>query len=62
MVENKVRVRRQLLGMTLEQVSKESGVPISTLSEIERGREPAITTAQRIAKALLTTTDELWPD
>lgn len=62
MVENKVKVRRQMLGMTLEQIAKESGVPVSTLSEIERGREPGIKAAQKIAKALLTTTDELWPD
>ena len=62
MVENKVRNRRKELGMTLEQLSAASGVPESTLSDIERGREPGIKVAQKIAVALISTTDELWPD
>lgn len=61
MVENKVRDRRKELGMTLEQLSAASGVPISTIAEIEKGVEPKITTAQHIADALNKTTDELWP-
>lgn len=62
MVENNVKARRKELGMTLEQLSHESGVPVSTISEIEHGAEPLVTTAQRIARALLRTIDELWPD
>lgn len=48
--------------MTLEQLSKESGVPVSTLSDVERGIEPKVKTAQRIAWALFRTIDELWPE
>lgn len=62
MVENNVKARRQELGMTLEQLSLESGVPVSTLNDVERGIEPKVKTAQRIARALLRTVDELWPD
>ncbi len=62
MVENNVKVRRKELGMTLEQLSRESGVPISTLSDVERGIEPKVKTAQRIARALLREIDELWPE
>lgn len=62
MLENKVRERRQELGMTLEQLSKASGVPVSTLAEIEeKGREPRVRNAQLIAAALGKSIDELWP-
>ena len=61
MVENKVKERRLELGMTLEQLAKESGVPVSTISEIERGREPKVRTAQLIAYALGKMIYELWP-
>lgn len=62
MIENKIRERRRELGMTLLQLSKESGVPLSTLAEIEeKGREPRVRTAQYLAHALLQTIDELWP-
>ncbi len=61
MVENNVKARRRELGMTLEQLSRESGVPVSTLSDVERGIEPKVRTAQRIAWALFQTIDELWP-
>lgn len=61
MVENKVKDRRKELGMTLEQLSQESGVPVSTLSDVERGIEPKVKTAQRIAHALGSSVDDLWP-
>ena len=62
MVENKVRERRKELGMTLKQLSRESGIPVSTLEDIEHGMEPRVIAAQRIAAALYRTTNELWPD
>ncbi|MDY3926808.1 MAG: helix-turn-helix transcriptional regulator [Anaerotignum sp.] len=62
MVENKVRERRKELGMTLEQLSHESGVSTSTLSDVERGIEPKVKTAQRIAHALGRSVDDLWPE
>lgn len=62
MVDNKVRERRKELGMTLKQLSEDSGLAVSTLSEIELGREPGVKTAQKIAHALNKSIDELWPD
>ena len=62
MVENNVKERRKELGMTLEQLSQESGVPVSTLSDVERGIEPKVKTAQRIAHALGRSVDDLWPE
>lgn len=61
MVANRVRARRLELGMTLDQLSKGSEIPVSTISDIERGSEPKVTTAQRLARALNATVDELWP-
>ena len=54
-----VRLRRK---MTLEDLSAASGIPISTLSDIERGAEPRVSTAIRIAKALKTTVEQLWQE
>ena len=62
MIENKVRERRKALGRTLGQLSEASGLPVSTLSDVERGMEPKVKTAQRIAWALGRTVDELWPE
>lgn len=53
----KVRLRQ---GMTLENLSEASGVPVSTLSDIERGAEPRVGTAIAIAQALNTTVERLW--
>lgn len=55
----KVRLRRK---MTLEDLSAASGIPISTLSDIERGAEPRVSTAIRIAKALKTSVEQLWQE
>lgn len=60
MVKNKVAERRQALGMTLENLSRVSGVPVSSLGEIEKGREPRVSTALSIAKALGRTVEELF--
>lgn len=60
MVENQVKKRRGELGMTLDQLSTESGIPISTISEVEHGAEPLVTTALKLAAALGKTIEELW--
>lgn len=62
MVENKVKERRIELGMTLKELAKEGGLPVSTLNDIERGSEPKVKTAQRIANALFTEINDLWPE
>ena len=62
MVENRVRERRLELGMTLEQISRESGVPVSTISDIEHGAEPGVLTALAIARALMKPVEGLWLD
>lgn len=60
MVENKVNERRKELGMTLKQLSHESGVPISTIEAVEKGIEPKVVTALKLSKALGRRVEDLW--
>lgn len=53
----RIRIRRK---MTLEDLAEASGVPVSTISDIERGAEPRVSTAIRIAKALKTPVEQIW--
>lgn len=59
-MKNNVRKYRKAAGLTLNQLSNISGIPVSTLSDIERGAEPRMITALRIAKALRARVDQLW--
>ena len=61
MVENQLKKYRQAAGLTLEQLEKLSGIPVSTISDIERGAEPRVVTAIRLAKALKVSVEKLWP-
>lgn len=62
MLKNHVKARRREVGITLKQLSRKSNVPVSSINAIENGREPMVKTAQRIARALGRTVEELWPD
>lgn len=59
-MKNAVKKVRKLRKMTLEQLSAVSGVPVSTISDVERGTEPRIITALLIAKALNVQVERLW--
>lgn len=59
-MDNLVKKIRLLRKMTLEELSITSGVPSSTISDIERGAEPRVSTAIRIAKALGASVEQLW--
>ena len=61
MVGNNVKKCRQAAGLTLAQLEKLSGIPVSTLHDIERGAEPRVLTAIYLAKALKTNVEKLWP-
>lgn len=60
MVENKVKKYRQAARLTLGQLGELSGVPISTINDIEHGAEPRVVTALYLAKALKTSVEKLW--
>ena len=60
---NRVRVRREQAGLTLEQFSKLSGVSRAMLSKVERGeKSPTIGIAKRIAYTLKTPLSVLMAD
>lgn len=61
MVENNVKKYRRARKLTLEQLAEKSGIPVSTINDIEHGAEPRVVTALYIAKALETTVENLWP-
>ena len=60
MVENNVKRYRQAAGLTLIQLAELSGVPVSTISDIEHGSEPRVITAIQLAKALNVHVEKLW--
>lgn len=61
MAENRVREYRQAARLTLAQLAEMSGIPVSTIGDIENGAEPRVITALCIAKALRVPVEKLWP-
>lgn len=61
MVENNVKKYRQAAGLTLTQLAEISGLPVSTINDIERGAEPRVVTAIYLARALKVSVEKLWP-
>ena len=59
-MKNYVRKYRKAARLTLAQLAELSGVPVSTISDIERGAEPRLETALRIARALGKPVEALW--
>jgi DNA-binding XRE family transcriptional regulator len=56
-----VRRHCERVGITLETLSREMGVPLDTLRKIDAGsREPLVTTALRLARALGIEVEELF--
>jgi len=59
---NSIRDIREKRGLTQERLADLCGLPRPHISAIERGEyRPRIDTAQKIAQALGTTVDELFP-
>lgn len=60
-MRNHVRACRIAMGMTQSKLAEMSGIPASTISEIEHGAEPRVMTAICIARVLGFPVEELWP-
>lgn len=61
-MHNKIRERREELGMTQEELAKAAGISRPFLSTVETGTAvPTVAKAADIATALRTTIDELFP-
>lgn len=61
MVENLVSKYRQKAKLTLSDLAELSGVPVSTINDIEHGAEPRVGTAIMLANALKVSVEQLWP-
>lgn len=57
----RIRAYRKLKGYTQESFSRELGVSVSILGEIERGNRPAGDLLERIAHSLKISIDDLTP-
>lgn len=60
MVKNSVKKYRLAAHLTLAQLAERSGVPLSTINDIEHGAEPRVLTAILIARALKVRVEMLW--
>ena len=61
MIQNRVKEYRVNARLTLTQLADRAGVPVSTINDVERGAEPRVVTAIRIARALNVRVERLWP-
>ena len=62
MVNNLTEIRKSK-GRTLDQLSKESGVPVTSIWEYEKGiKFPGINKAYKIANALKVSVFRIWPN
>ena len=59
-MKNYVKQYRMAAKLTLAELAARSGVPISTISDIEHGAEPRLITAMLIAQALGKRVEQLW--
>lgn len=62
MVDNHIKKYRQAKSITLQHLADMSGIPVSTINDIEHGAEPRVLTAIRIAKALGVSVERLWSE
>ena len=61
MLKNRLRECRRAAGLTLYQLAELSGIPVSTIGDIEQGAEPRVLTALLLARSLNATVEYLWP-
>lgn len=60
-LENRIRENRERLGITQHELAEQSGVPRSTIAEIEEGiRTPGVDVAIKLADALGVQVEDLF--
>jgi transcriptional regulator with XRE-family HTH domain len=58
----KIRELRESLGLSMQEVTKATGIQPSSQSLAERGKDLNLSTAYKLAKFYGKTIEELWPD
>lgn len=58
---NNIREFREAKGWTQKELAERAGMPFQTLSYYENGREPKLTPARKLAKALSKPLDKVFP-
>lgn len=56
----RIKAARMALGWDMRRLAKESNTSLATVQRAETGKEPILTTAMRIAKALDYSVEDLW--
>lgn len=59
-VPHPLKLRRELRGLSQEQLAAAANVGQPAISNYERGRKPTLDVALRIAGALLSTVEQIW--
>ncbi|MCL6621391.1 MAG: helix-turn-helix transcriptional regulator [Syntrophobacterales bacterium] len=61
MAPTKLKIMLVMREISQEDLARRTGIPKNTISRIVNGDIPKLVYAQKIAHALGTTVDELWP-
>lgn len=54
--------RRKALGLTIREIGEAVGMTNAAISVIERGQDPLLTTAKKLADFFGVSISELWPE
>lgn len=57
----RLREERQRLGLRMREVVAAVGISLATISRLEYGEDPQLTTARKLAAFYGRTVEELWP-
>jgi len=58
---NNIKTFREQKGWTLKDLAERAGMPLPTVATYERGREPKLGAARKVAKALRKPMDSVFP-
>lgn len=56
----RIKVARLSAGMSMRELTAKSGVNVSSICRCEAGKEPTLTNALKLAKALGYSVEDLW--
>jgi len=60
--ENRLRFFREQAGLSQERLARRADLSLWTVSRVENGRDPSLTTARKLAAALDRAVADIWPE